>query len=190
MMTRPAKFGEATLALLACGLVFGICGCQKRTVQAAPPVIATPQPIENPPLTPQPATNTAPAPEMPAPAKQPPANPTSKPAPRRPAPAPKETSEQSQTQQPKPAAPQMSQQLSPADQVIYERNTNGDIASAEKNLQQVKGREINAAQHDLVEKIQGFLTQARDAIRESDWVRARNLAQKAFVLSVELANSL
>ncbi len=84
----------------------------------------------------------------------------------------------------------MSQQLSPADQVVYERNTNGDIAAAEKNLQQVKGREINAAQHDLVEKIQGFLTQARDAIRESDWVRARNLAQKAFVLSVELANSL
>jgi type IV secretory pathway VirB10-like protein len=189
-MPRHAKFGEEILALLACVLVFGIAGCQKRTVQAAPPVIATPQPIENPPPIPKPATNSEPAPEAPAPAKQPAANPTAKPAPRRPAPTPKENPEQNQPQQPKPAAPQMSQQLSPADQVVYERNTNGDIAAAEKNLQQVKGREINAAQHDLVEKIQGFLTQARDAIRESDWVRARNLAQKAFVLSVELANSL
>jgi type IV secretory pathway VirB10-like protein len=189
-MRRPTKFAELALALLACILVFGISGCQKRTVQAAPPVIATPQPIENPPPTPTPATNSEPAPEAPAPAKQPAANPTTKPAPRRPAPAPKENSDQAQNQQQKPAAPQMSQQLSPADQVVYQRNTNGDIAAAEKNLQQVKGREINAAQHDLVEKIQGFLTQARDAVRESDWVRARNLAQKAFVLSVELANSL
>ncbi len=189
-MLRLTKFAEVLLALLACIALSGVSGCQKRTVQAAPPVIATPQPIENPPPTPKPATNSEPAPEAPAPAKQPAANPATKPAPRRPAPSPKENSDQTQNQPQKPAAPQMSQQLSPADQVVYQRNTNGDIAAAEKNLQQVKGREINAAQHDLVEKIQGFLTQARDAIRESDWVRARNLAQKAFVLSVELANSL
>ncbi|MGH9703038.1 MAG: hypothetical protein ACRD4K_06655 [Candidatus Acidiferrales bacterium] len=189
-MPRPLKFEEAVLALIACSAAFGFSGCQKRTVQASPPVIATPQPIENPPPTPQPAANSAPEPAAPAPPKQPPASPATKPAPRKPAPAPKENPEANQAQPQKPAAPQMSQQLSPADQAVYERNTNGDIAAAEKNLQQAKGRSINAAQHDMVEKIQGFLTQARDAIRESDWVRARNLAQKAYVLSVELANSL
>jgi hypothetical protein len=83
----------------------------------------------------------------------------------------------------------MSPQLSPAERATYERKTNEDLAAAEKNLQQAYGRDLTAAQHELVEKIRGFIWQAREAIRESDWVRARNLAQKAYVLSVELVNS-
>jgi hypothetical protein len=83
----------------------------------------------------------------------------------------------------------MSPQLSSADKVAYEQKTNEDISAAEKNLQKAYGRELTAAQHDLVEKIRGFVGQAREAARESDWVRARNLAQKANVLSVELVNS-
>jgi len=52
------------------------------------------------------------------------------------------------------------------------------------------GRQLNPTQSDLVEKIRGFLRQAREAIRDSDWLRAKNLAQKAQVLSAELINSL
>ncbi len=83
----------------------------------------------------------------------------------------------------------MSPQLTPADQAAYQQKTNEDIAAAEKNLQKAYGRDLTAAQHDLVEKIRGFIGQAREAARESDWVRARNLAQKANALSVELVNS-
>ena len=83
----------------------------------------------------------------------------------------------------------MSPQLTPADQATYQQKTNEDIAAAEKNVQKAYGRELTAAQHDLVEKIRGFIGQAHEAARESDWVRARNLAQKANVLSVELVNS-
>ena len=164
-------------------------GCQKRTVQAAPPVVIAPAPTETqPPPAPAPETKTEPTPEPAAPPPAaPPVNPTPKPAPHKTAPAPKENSEPAAA---KPAAPQISPQLTPADQVAYEQKTNEDIAAAEKNLQKAYGRELSAAQHDLVEKIRGFIGQAREAGRELDWVRARNLAQKADVLSVELANSL
>jgi len=84
----------------------------------------------------------------------------------------------------------MSPQLSAEELATYQRLTNDDIDTAEKNLQRAFGRELSAAQHDLVEKIRGFLGQSREAIRESDWIRARNLAQKARVLSVDLVNSL
>ncbi len=72
---------------------------------------------------------------------------------------------------------------------MAERRTYEDINAAERNLQLAYGKQLNTAQHDLVEKIRGFLGQAREAIRAGDWVRARTLAQKAQVLSVELANS-
>lgn len=84
----------------------------------------------------------------------------------------------------------MSVQLSLEELATYQRLTNEDISASEKNLQQAYGRDLNTAQHDLIEKIRSFLAQSREAIRESDWVRARNLAQKARVLSVDLVNSL
>jgi len=87
-------------------------------------------------------------------------------------------------------APQISPQLSPNDQAVYERKTNEDISVAEKNLQSAKGRQLNPSQLDLAEKIRSFVTQAHDAAKASDWTRAQNLAQKARLLSTELVNSL
>ena len=178
-------------AALACALALSSAGCQKRTVQAAPPVVIAPAPVDTPPASqPERETKPGPVPEIP-PSTNPAPSPTPppKPAPRKPAPPPKETPEP-EPAPPKPAAPQMSVQLSPEELAKYQRSTNEDIATAEKNLQQAYGRDLNAAQHDLVEKIRSFLGQAREGIRESDWVRARNLAQKARVLSVDLVNSL
>jgi len=89
-----------------------------------------------------------------------------------------------------PVAPQISPQLSPTDEAAYQRRTGEDVSTAENNLQQTEGKQLNAAQVDLTEKIRSFLAQSRDASKEGDWARAQNLAQKARVLSVELINSL
>jgi outer membrane biosynthesis protein TonB len=170
------------LALLLAAVAFGASGCKKHTVHAAPPV---PQPA--PPAEPAPTPAPMPAPPEPkleappeAPPASPPVAPAPKPAPLKPRPDPV-----------KPAPPpQLTPGLSAEEQAAAERRTNEDINSAERNLQAAYGKQLNAPQHDLVEKIRGFLAQAREAIRASDWVRARNLAQKARVLSVELLNSL
>ena len=127
---------------------------------------------------------TEPAPETPAPT--PPPAPAKRPAPPRPRPAPAETAEPAP---PKPAPPQISPQLSAKDLETAKTNTTSNITTAEKNLHQADGKQLNAAQKDLTEKINGFLSQAHEAIRADDWVRALNLAEKARVLSAELVKS-
>jgi hypothetical protein len=93
--------------------------------------------------------------------------------------------------QPKPevAAPQISPVLTPADQDRLTRVTTDQIRTAEHNLQLAAGRRMNALQKDLQDKVQGFLSQAHEAIRANDWVRAQNLSEKAQVLSSELLKS-
>jgi hypothetical protein len=89
-----------------------------------------------------------------------------------------------------PPAPQISPQLSPGDQAAYQRKTNDDVSVTEKNLEQTRGKQLSAAQRDLIEKIHSFVSQCRDAGKDGDWARAENLAQKARLLSAELINSL
>lgn len=80
--------------------------------------------------------------------------------------------------------------LTHEDAETYQRKTSDDISVAESNLQQTNGKPLNAAQTDLAEKIRSFVAQSRDAMKDGDWARAQNLAQKARLLSVELLNSL
>jgi hypothetical protein len=99
------------------------------------------------------------------------------------------------TTAPPPAAapeppPSSAPQPAPQAQATDEQRTNADIAHAEQNLQSAESKELDAAQHDLVEKVRDFLAQAHEAIHAEDWVRASNLAEKARVLSDELAKSL
>lgn len=61
---------------------------------------------------------------------------------------------------------------------------------AEWNLSQTQGKKLNTAQEDVASKIRGFMDTARDAMKNSDWQRAKNLAKKAEVLSHELVTSL
>ena len=167
----------AMIVLLA-SLALGVSGCKRGTARATPPVVDTTPPEASPePLVAPPEKK----PESPfEPTPNPPALvvPPAKPAPAKPTPA------------PRPALPQISPRLSPAEEAEAKRRTGQDINAAERNLQSVYGKQLNASQHDLVEKILGFLGQAREAIRASDWARASNLAQKARVLSIELINSL
>ncbi len=90
---------------------------------------------------------------------------------------------------PKPEPPRISPQYSPEEEARFRRQTTASIAKAERNLQRMNGRKLNATQSDMVEKIRGFLSQAQEAIQANDWFRAQNLASKAEVLSEELIRS-
>jgi hypothetical protein len=170
-------------------------GCSQQRVRAASPAPAPLPPNAERPMNTAPDTNAAP-PEMPAPPPPVIADSSAQPVeivPAKPVAPPKPESESAETaSQPSArlAAPQISPQISPGDQATYERKTNEDVSVTQRNLDQTKGKQLSAAQRDLVEKIRSFVSQSRDASKGGDWVRAQNLAQKARLLSAELINSL
>jgi hypothetical protein len=202
-MPSHANVFRATLILLASALPFAATGCGHKTVHAAAPASAAPSPAAAAPERPM---NTAPdttaqppaeaistpPPVIPAASTAPPAVsvPAKKlPPPRKPSggqAAPDNGAESADH----PPAPQISPQLSPQDQAAYQRKTDEAVSTAEKNLQQASGKQLNAAQQDLVDKIRGFLADSRNATKAGDLARAQLLAQKASLLSVELINSL
>ena len=189
---------NARWLMLACCLAFAAAGCAHKTVHASAPVPAPPAPAvaeAERPMTIAPDTDavppvedTAAPPVVADDAAPPPAPVATARAPRKPAepPVPETATETAS----RPPAPQISPQLSQVDQASYERKTNDDVEVAKKNLQAAKGKQLNAAQQDLVDKIRSFLAQSLDASKSGDWARAQNLAQKARLLSVELVNSL
>ena len=81
-------------------------------------------------------------------------------------------------------------ELSPQDTAASMQQVADSIAIAERNLVTARGRKLLPAQSDIVSKINGFMMEAREASREGDWARARNLAKKAQILSEDLASSL
>jgi hypothetical protein len=87
-------------------------------------------------------------------------------------------------------APMIAPQLSSQEASVAQQQTNQSLSIAEKNLESARGKNLNAAQSDLVSKIRGFIKDAREAAQIADWSRARSLAKKAQVLSEELAGSL
>jgi hypothetical protein len=86
--------------------------------------------------------------------------------------------------------PMIAPQLSPQESAAAQQQTNQSLSIAEKNLESARGKNLNAAQSDLVSKIRGFIKDAREAAQIADWSRARSLAKKAQVLSEGLADSL
>lgn len=204
-MPSRNKKATALFVLLANGLALGTAGCEQKTVKAAVPVASTPmpQPSDSKPLTNVAPDTTAAPPEVVEASAPPPAPPPSSTAPlsvtsprTKPAPPPRkqpsepQTAEASAEQSARPPAPLISPQLSANDQATYARKTDDDVSVAESNLQRSADKRLSAAQRDLVEKIQSFLSQSREASKAGDWARAQNLAQKARLLSVELVDSL
>jgi len=183
--------------VLACCLSIASSGCASQRVHALAPVTAVPIPEVSEsqrPMTSAPDTDaippveaTATPPEVAVESAPPPDSIPVTRAPRRPVEQP--VAEAAAEPPARPAAPQISPQISPVDQASYERKTNDDVSMAKKNLQAAQGKQLNAAQQDLVDKIRSFLAQSLDASRSGDWARAQNLAQKARLLSVELMNS-
>jgi len=194
-MPPSTKRVQIVLLAFACA---GAISCHRQTAHAAPP-----------PGAPEPAESSKPAPSAPAGsaagASPAPANPASKipepgsapatapkpvqpkPRPVAPQPAPPAASE---APAPKPAPPQITPRISPAQEAELKSQTQKSIAEAEANLRRAAGRQLNDVQHDMVEKIQSFLVQSREASEIPDWSRAFILADKARLLSIELVNSL
>jgi hypothetical protein len=196
--TRIALFIAAGIALL------GSAGCNDKKVHAAAPVSAPPQPtiaeVERP-MNVAPDTNALPPADQPATpppvatgstaAQNPPIVTLPKPklAPPKPS-AGQNVTEAANEESSRPAAPQITPELSASDQEILKRRTDDDTNVAQQNLHQTDGKQLSAAQKDLVEKISSFLSESRDAVKSGDWARAQNLAQKARSLSAELVGTL
>jgi outer membrane biosynthesis protein TonB len=197
MPRSPIQVRTAAILMLST-ISLGAAGCEDKKVHAAAPVASAPTPAATErPMSVAPDTDATPPPEtvaapptLPTTATVPTANVTVPPPKPEPARKPAQTSAESESEQPAhPPAPQITPQLSPTDQAAYARKTGEDAAEAEKNLQQISGKQLNAAQTDLIGKIRSFLSQSRDASKDGDWVRAQNLAQKARLLSDELIGS-
>jgi hypothetical protein len=90
----------------------------------------------------------------------------------------------------KPPAPSLEPELSPQEIAAAQQQLNESTTVAQKNLDATKGRSLNPTQADLTSKVSAFLQESKQAVREGDWTRAKNLAKKAEVLSQELAASL
>jgi hypothetical protein len=89
----------------------------------------------------------------------------------------------------RPAAPSLEPELSPQEIALAQQQMSDSVAIAQKNLDLTKGHKLGPIQADLGSKVISFLQESREAARQGDWARARNLAKKAQVLSEELAAS-
>src|SRR6202166_3812524 len=87
-------------------------------------------------------------------------------------------------------APLLAPQLSEQEIAAAQQQMNESIAITQKNLSSAKRHKLNPTQSDLASKVNSFLQESRDAAKDGDWTRAKNLAKKAQVLSEELADSL
>jgi hypothetical protein len=178
------------LLMLLCAASLAFVGCgNKHVVAAAPPSVSEPPPEEKP-VEPPPAPVPVPVAEapVPEPIPEPVPVPAKKPV-ARPRPAPADPAA-SAPAQPKPAPPQISPALSEAGLNAAKSSTTSNLMLATKSLDTAKTKTLNDAQKDLVDKINGFVAQAHEAILAEDWTRAQNLAEKARVLGDELVKSL
>jgi len=80
-------------------------------------------------------------------------------------------------------------QVSATESAAAQQEINANLASAERNLEAVRAKNLNATQTDMANKAKGFMDEAREAAQSGDWARARSLAKKAQVLAEELARS-
>ena len=192
-MRRVPKLAVSAfgLCVVAASLSLFCSGCAGRKVHAAAPVAVPatpPSPIPTQDSTKSPASipaPTTPLPTNPVSTTSPPPLNSEPDKPRRPVSTPPASSEPE-----RPAAPQISPQISPSDQSQLQQQAKQFVATTEQNLQHTDGHDLNATQKDMVEKIRGFLDQAQQAIQTTDWERAKNLSQKAYLLSLDLLKTL
>jgi hypothetical protein len=186
----PFAFG---VCAVAASLSLFCSGCAHNKVHAAAPVTVSPTPPA--PVATQDTTK-SPA-SIPAPNTGTPASPvstTSAPTALNPKPdnpkRPVTTPPAASADQDHPAAPQISPQISASDQSQLQQQANQYVATTTQNLHHADGRDLNATQKDMVDKIRGWLDQAQQAIQTSDWERAKNLSEKAYLLSLDLLKTL
>jgi hypothetical protein len=72
---------------------------------------------------------------------------------------------------------------------VAKGDTQRSLDTVDHNISLAQSKRLSSAQSDLLSQIREFANSARDAGRDGDWPRARNLAKKAEVLSQELTGS-
>lgn len=202
------------LLLLAVPLL--LAGCQKRPQAKLPAQAQAPAPAEAAPPNPQetvmvePPVTISPPPEaMPHPvtAEEEPAANGAEPAvaeagtegrpprsrvPRRTVPAPRPRTEQPpETAEAQPPAEEQNPlhftaRIPPQEMVRHRQTTEDLLRQTENNLKRLR-LPLSDKQQEIVRQIQNYMQQSRDALAEPDLIRARNLAQKAHLLSKELS---
>ena len=85
-----------------------------------------------------------------------------------------------------PAAPVLSPELSPGEQSAAQQQAQESLRVAQQHLAAMVGRKLSTTQAELLERVRSFIAQASEALRGGDVLRARNLAQKAELLSFDL----
>ena len=79
-------------------------------------------------------------------------------------------------------------QLSGGAAQAQQRSTTDQLlGSTEENLKKIAGRQLTPAQQDMVSQIHQYMEQSKEAVTSGDADRGRMLAQKAQLLSDELA---
>ncbi|HEY1470433.1 MAG TPA: hypothetical protein VGF61_15425 [Candidatus Acidoferrum sp.] len=67
--------------------------------------------------------------------------------------------------------------------------TQQSLDAAESKLGRTQGKQLNATEEDVASKVRGFMESAREAMKNGDWVRAKNQAKKAEVLAMQLTGN-
>jgi hypothetical protein len=86
--------------------------------------------------------------------------------------------------------PRLAPQVSSEREKQLTEEINTTIQKVERSLLSVDQWKLKADQAETYQTVQSFLTQARKALTDKDFQQARNLTQKAHVLSNELSNAV
>jgi hypothetical protein len=183
-MSRETR-KKLAVVLCACGL--GACGCATRRTPARPVVnfVAPVHPVIR--AAKAPEAETPPDIEVEA-LPAPPAIGLSRAQPSKPRVATAPAQEPAGAE--KHVEPTIAPELSAQELTTAKAETDHSLEMAEKNLAMTQGKSLNALQQDLASKVRGFADNAREAMRNGDWDRAKNLSKKAEVLSEQLAGGL
>jgi len=174
-------------------------GCHKKQVAvplppAPAPAAAAPEstaPAQAQPATP-PTTPTTP------PAQPPTQPPTAQPSTAQPPTATQPPAEEPPKPQRRPAKPgappanqppQLGTPLTPEQQRQYNNAIDRSLGRAQANLRAIGNRQLNAEQHDRVVQVESFIQQA-EALRKTNLMGAKSMAQRAELLARDLLASL
>jgi hypothetical protein len=89
----------------------------------------------------------------------------------------------------KPAEPIILPDLTAEQLYAAKSETQQSLDAAESKLAQTQGKQLNATEEDVASKVRGFMESAREAMKNGDWVRAKNQAKKAEVLAQQLTGN-
>ncbi|MBZ5521274.1 MAG: hypothetical protein LAP21_03355 [Acidobacteriia bacterium] len=202
------KKSQATIIIfLTTAALLAVTGCKKHKPDL-PPQTQAPTVTEPPPQpTPAPANSTGSAPadsgtsEPPARPPRPPVRAPRTTPPRKatpatdksqeitkvsPRPAPRIVIQQGGTSDPSAGAPVTP--LQSHDDAAHSQASTAQLTqSTEANVNAIQKRQLSADEQSVVTQIQDYVAQSKQATKDGDLVRARNLALKAHLLSDELA---